>query len=68
MFHGRQVSTNKLYERAPRLVYNDTVTSFESLLIKDKSFTIHHQNIQSLAMEIYKAINTLQEEILAIFL
>ena len=68
MFHGRQVRANKLYERAPRLVYNDTVTSFESLLIKDKSFTIHRQNIQSLAMEIYKAINTLQEEILAIFL
>ena len=29
------------------------------LLIKDKSFTIHHQNIQSLAIEIYKAIQNL---------
>ena len=36
---------NKLYERALRIVYNDTVTSFEILLIKNKSFTIHHQNI-----------------------
>ena len=36
---------NKLYARALRIVYNDTVTSFEDLLIKDKSFTIHYQNI-----------------------
>ena len=50
---------NKLYERALRIVYNDTVTSFENLLIKDKSFTIHHQNIQLLAIEIYKAIHNL---------
>ena len=30
------------------------------MLIKEKSFTIHHQNIQSLATEIYKAIHNLQ--------
>ena len=28
-------------------------------MIKDKSFTIHHQNIQSLAIDIYKAIHSL---------
>ena len=61
MFHRRQINdkTNKLHERALRMVYNDTVTSFENLLIKDKSFTIHHQNIQLLAIEIYKAIHNL---------
>ena len=61
MFHGRQINDkiNKLHERALRIVYNDTVTSFENLLIKDKSFTIHHQNIQLLAIEIYKAIHNL---------
>ena len=55
MFHGRQVNDkiNKLHERALRIVYNDTVTSFENWLIKDKSFTIHHQNIQLLVIEIY---------------
>ena len=54
MFHGRQINDKiyKLHERAQRIVYNDTVSSFENLLIKDKSFTIHHQNIQSLAIEI----------------
>ena len=40
-------------------MYNDTITSFEELLVKDKTFTIHHQNIQSLAIEIYKAMNNL---------
>ena len=61
MFHGRQINDkiNKLHERALRIVYNDTVTSFENLLIKDKSFTIHHQNIQLLAIEIYQAIHNL---------
>ena len=61
MFHGRQINDTiyKLHVIALRIVYNDTVTSFENLLIKDKSFTIHHQNIQSLAIELYKAINNL---------
>ena len=32
MFHGRQINgkINKLNERALRIVYNDTVTSFEN--------------------------------------
>ena len=61
MFQGRQINDkiNKLYVKVVRIVYNDTVTSFENLLIKDKSFMIHHQNIQSLAIEIYKAIHNL---------
>ena len=40
-------------------MYNDTITLLEELLVKDKTFTIHHQNIQSLAMEMYKAVNNL---------
>ena len=61
MFHGMQINDkiNKLHKRALKIVYNDTVTSFEDFLIKDKSFTIHPQNIQFLAIEIYKAIHNL---------
>ena len=61
MFHGRQINDkiNKLHERALRIVYNDTNTSFEELLVKDKTFTMHDQNIQSLAIEMYKAVNNL---------
>ena len=61
MFHGRQINDkiNKLYERALRIVCNDTITSFEELLVKDKTFRIHHQNIQSLAIEMYKVVDNL---------
>ena len=61
MFHGRQTNDkiNKLHERPLRIVYNDTITSFEELLVKDITFTIHHQHIQSLAIEMYKAVNNL---------
>ena len=70
MFHARQINDkiNTLHERALRIVYNDTATSFKNLLIEDKSFTIHHQNIQLLAIEIYKAIHNLPGAILANFL
>ena len=64
MFHGRQINDkiNKLHEIALRIVYNGTLRLFENLLIKDKSLTIHHQNIQSLVIEIYKAIHNLPGE------
>ena len=61
MFHDRQVNDkiNILHEKALRIVYNDTVTSFGNLLIKNKSVTIYLQNIQLKAIEIYKAIRNL---------
>ena len=61
IFHGRQINDkiNKLHERALRIVYNVTVTSVDELLVEDKTFTIHHQNIQSLAIEMYKTVNNL---------
>ena len=40
-------------------MYNDTIPSFEEFLVKDKTFTIHYQNIQSLEIETYKAVNNL---------
>ena len=69
MFHGRQINDkiNKLHERALRIVYNDTVMSLGNLLIKDKSFTIHHQNIQSFAIEICKGIHNLPGRNLSAF-
>ena len=61
MFYGRQTNDNinKLHETVLRIVYNDAITSFEELLVEDKTLTIHHQNIQSLAIEMYKAVNYL---------
>ena len=49
--------TNRLHERALRIVYDDDVSTFDQLLALDKSFCIHHQNIQRLLTEIYKALH-----------
>ena len=43
---------NRFHERALRLVYSDHVSSFDELLKKDRSFSVHHRNIQSLAIEL----------------
>ena len=56
MFHGRIVNKRikHLHERALRITYKDYISSFEDLLKRDKSVTIHHKNIQSLAIELFK--------------
>ena len=60
MFQSRTLNNriNKLHERAPRLVYKDDEYTFEQLLDKDNTVTIHHRNLQKLATEMYKIQNT----------
>ena len=41
---------NRLHERCLRIVYNDKKSNFNELLIKDDSVSIHHQNLQKLAV------------------
>ena len=40
---------NGLHKRALSLVYNNFSSNFSELLEKDKSVTIHHRNLQTLA-------------------
>ena len=40
---------NKLHERALRLVYRDKSLTFEQMLDKDGSFSIHHRNRQNIS-------------------
>ena len=47
----------RIHERALRIVYDDDVSTFHQLLAMDKFFCIHHQNIQRLIIEIYKALH-----------
>ena len=67
MFHSRKLNNriNKIHERSLRLVYDDNFSSFEELLKKDNSFTIHERNIQNLAIELYKVVNRLSPEIMS---
>ena len=55
MFHNLTLNNriNKLQERALRLVHNDNTSSFYELPQKDNSFTIHHGNIQELAIKMW---------------
>ena len=59
MFHSRALNhrINRIHERALKLVYRNPTLTFEELLMKDNSFTIHDRNLQRLATEMYKIIN-----------
>ena len=60
MFHSCKTNykINSLQEQALRLICSDHISSVEELLSKDGTFTIHEeQNIQNLAIEMFKAFN-----------
>ena len=44
--------------------YKDNFSSFEGLLSKDKSVTVHERNLQILATDMYKILNSLSPEIM----
>ena len=54
---GTNHRINRLQERSLRILYEDDISSFEVLLQKDNSVTIHTRNIQILATEMYKVYN-----------
>ena len=45
---------NKIHERALRIVLNDHISDFETMLRKMNDITIHHRNIQTLMIELFK--------------
>ena len=61
MFHSRHLNNkiNKIHERALRIAYKDYVSSFDILLERDKSVTIHTKNLQTLMTEIFKTQNSI---------
>ena len=56
MYQSRIINNkiNSLHYRAFRMGYNDNVSSFEDLLQKDGSVTLHQQNLPSLTVEIFE--------------
>ena len=57
----RQV--NRIHERAMQIVMDNNLT-FEDLLKKSGSVSIHNRNLQQLAVEIYKALNNLSSSLM----
>ena len=66
MFHSRTLNNriNNIHERALRLTYKDNQSSFQELLEKDHSVTVHHKNLQALVTEIFKVKNDLARDIM----
>ena len=59
MFHNRLINNkiNRLHERCLRIVYNDNQSTFEELLEKDNTVSVHQRNLQFFAIELYKVVN-----------
>ena len=58
------IKINRLNERCLRMVYNDKNSTFDELLEKHGSAYIHHQNLQKLAVEIFKVARGLTPQII----
>ena len=58
---------NQIHERSMRTVYNDTSSKFQ-LLQRNRSVNIHHRNIQTITMEVFKVGNNICPPIVKIFL
>ena len=61
MCHSRTLNNriNNIHHRALRTVYQDKKSSFEELLRKAKSVSVHMRNLRYLATEIFKVKNGL---------
>ena len=64
--HSRKLNKriNKIHERGLRMVYDDYTSSFDELLKADGSVTVHHRNIQLVAVEMFKVKNGFCPEIM----
>ena len=66
MCHNRNTlrQVNRIHERALQIVDMDNNLTFEDLLKKCASLSIHNRNLQQLAVEIYKALNNLSSSLM----
>ena len=69
MFSSRRSNnlTYRIHDRSLRTVYNDTSSTFQELLQRDRSVNIHHKNIQALTTEVFKGMNNICPPIMETF-
>ena len=67
MNHNKSINKkiNNLHESALRLIYCDHSSDFQELLQRDNSVTIHQKNIQTLAILMYKVVNSIAPTIVS---
>ena len=67
MFHSRKLNhrINKIHVRAKRVVYNYHQCTFEELLERDNTFTIHERILQKLTIEMFKVNNGLSVQLVS---
>ena len=63
MFRSRRLN-NSIHERALRITYQDNTSTFQELLNKDNSVSLHHRYLQVLETELFKIHRGLSPEIL----
>ena len=66
MFQSRKINSkiDKVHKKALRLLYDDDESTFEELLKRDEGFTVHETNIQKLMLEMFKAKNKIEPNLL----
>ena len=66
MYHSRTKynKINCLHERYLRIIYKDKASTFEQLLEKDSSVSIHTRNLRFLAVEMFKVVKGLAPTII----
>ena len=61
MFSSRRFNDliNQIHKRSLRTVYNDISSTFQQLLQRSRSVSIHHNNTQTLTTEVFKVVNNI---------
>ena len=69
MFHSGTLNNkiNRLHKKGLRIADGDCKSKFDEILEKDGSFSIHHGNIQMLAIETFKFLHGLLQAMNEIF-
>ena len=60
----KSLKINRLNERCLRIVYSDKQSTFEELLEKDNTVSVHQRNLQFFATELYKVLKGLSPDLM----